>query len=377
MSGTSRPFTVGITGPRGFIAGHLARQLALDSTLRVLTCPREVFSQPEKLSEFACECNTIVHLAGMNRGSEQDVYNTNVSLVERLIETLSASNTTPHVIFASSTQRDQATAYGRSKKVSESRLREWAKQTGARLTVLVIPDVFGPGCRPYYNSVIATFCEQLSHDQQPVVIDDQTLSLVWIYDLVEAISQIIRDPRSGVHEARVAGSAQFTVSELLAKLQAMRDGYFDEHIVPNLADPFEANLYTTFMSHVDLDDHCHRPQLHNDARGQLYEIMRLAGGGQIFFSTTKPGVIRGDHFHSRKVEWFCVVRGEAMIRIRRVGDTRVREFRVSGQKPEFISIPALHTHQIENVGSEDLLTMFWCNEIFQPSDPDTFHEKVA
>ena len=377
MSGTPRPFTVGITGPRGFIAGHLARQLALDSTLRVLACPREAFSQPEKLSAFVRECNTIVHLAGMSRGSEQDVYDTNVALVERLVETLSASNTAPHLIFASSTLRDQATAYGRSKRVSESRLREWAKQAGARLTVLVIPDVFGPGCRPYYNSVIATFCEQLSHDQQPVVIDDQTLSLVWINDLVEAIGQIILDPRPGIHEARVAGSAQFTVSEILGKLQRMRDGYFDEHIVPNLANPFEANLYTTLMSHVDLDDHCHRPQLHNDARGQLYEIMRLAGGGQIFFSVTKPGVIRGDHFHSRKVEWFCVVRGEAMIRIRRVGDTRVREFRVSGNKPEFISIPALHTHQIENVGNEELLTMFWCNEIFQPSDPDTFYEKVA
>ncbi len=377
MSNSARLFTVGITGPRGFIAGHLSRQLALDSTLRTITCPRESVFRPESLREFVGNCNTVVHLAGLNRGSEQDIYDINVGLVERLIESLSSSNTAPHVIFASSTQRDMATAYGRSKKVSESRLREWAKQSGAPLTVLVIPNVFGPGCRPYYNSVVATFCEQLAHDQQPVVIDDQSLALVWINDLVDAIGQLIRDRRPGIHEACVAGPAQITVSDLLAKLQAMRNGFFDENTVPNLADPFDANLYTTFMSHVDLDDHCHRPRLHSDARGQLFEIMRLAGGGQIFFSTTKPGVIRGDHFHSRKVEWFCVVRGEAAIRIRRVGDTRVREFRVSGEKPEFISIPALHTHQIENVGSEELLTMFWCNETFQQGDPDTFYEKVA
>lgn len=377
MSTSATPFTIGITGPRGFIAGHLARQLALDSTLRVIACPRECALQPAALREFVGKCNTIVHLAGMNRGNEQDIYDTNVGLVERLVESLSASGSVPHVVFASSTQRDFATAYGRSKKVGESRLREWAKQSGGRLTILVIPNVFGPGCRPYYNSVVATFCEQLAHDQQPVVIDDQSLDLVWVNDLVEAIGQIIRDRRPGIHEARVAGSAQITVSELLAKLQAICDAYFDENTVPNLADPFDANLYTTFMSHVDLDDHRHRPQLHNDARGQLFEIMRLAGGGQIFFSTTKPGVIRGDHFHSRKVEWFCVVRGQAAIRIRRVGDSKVREFRVSGEKPEFISIPALHTHQIENVGSEDLLTMFWCNEIFEPGDPDTFQEKVA
>jgi UDP-2-acetamido-2,6-beta-L-arabino-hexul-4-ose reductase len=377
MSNSATPFTVGITGPRGFIAGHLARQLALDSTLRIITCPRESVSQRETLRAFVAECDTIVHLAGMNRGSEQDIYDTNMGLVERLIDSLSASGCSPHVIFASSTQRDSATAYGRSKKVGESRLREWAEQSGTRLTILVIPNVFGPGCRPYYNSVVATFCEQLAHNQQPVVIDDQSLTLVWINDLVEAIGQIIHDRRSGIHEARVAGSAQLTVSELLAKLQAMRDGYFDQNIVPNLAHSFDANLYTTFLSHVDLDDHCHRPRLHSDARGQLFEIMRLAGGGQIFFSTTRPGVIRGDHFHSRKVEWFCVVRGEAVIRIRRVGDSKVREFRVCGTKPEFISIPALHTHQIENVGGEELLTMFWCNEIFQPGDPDTFYEKVA
>jgi UDP-2-acetamido-2,6-beta-L-arabino-hexul-4-ose reductase len=188
---------------------------------------------------------------------------------------------------------------------------------------------------------------------------------------------MICDARDGIHEARVAGSAQIQASELLNKLQAISFGYFDENTVPNLADPFDANLYTTFLSHVDLDDHRHQPEVHTDARGQLFEILRLAGGGQIFFSTTRPGVIRGNHFHSRKVEWVCVVRGQAMIRIRRVGDSRSREYRVSGGKPEFISIPALCTHQIENVGSDDLLTMFWTNEIFQPGDPDTFHESAA
>jgi UDP-2-acetamido-2,6-beta-L-arabino-hexul-4-ose reductase len=370
-------FTIGITGARGFIGSHLVRQLALDPTSRVATCLREFFADSEKLREFVGECATIVHLAAMDRGDDSRIYDTNVALVDRLIDAMSTCDRLPHVIFASSTQRDRSTEYGRSKKAGETHLREWANRTGAPLTILVIPDVFGPGCRPYYNSPVATFCHQLAHDQEPVVIDDQQLALVWINDLVEAIGQIILDRRPGIREARVAGSAELTVTELLAKLQAMRDGYFEQNTVPNLADRFDANLYTTFMSHIDLDDHCHRPELHTDARGQLFEIMRLAGGGQISFSTTKPGVIRGDHFHSRKIEWFCVVRGEAVIRIRRVGDGRVREFRVSGEKPEFISIPALHTHQIENVGSEELLTMSWCNEIFQSGDPDTFHEKVA
>jgi UDP-2-acetamido-2,6-beta-L-arabino-hexul-4-ose reductase len=318
-----------------------------------------------------------MHLAGMTRGDEKLIFDTNMELVERLIEALDAMPTPPHVMFASSTQRDRGSEYGRSKKASETRLREWAKRTGASLSLLVIPSVFGPGCRPYHNSIVATLCHQLAHDQDPVVIDDHHLPLVWINDLVEAIGQLILDRRPGIHEARVAEMAEPTVSQLLLKLQAMRDSYFIDDVVPNLSVPFDACLYTTFLSHIDLDDHCHRPQLKIDARGELFEILKLAGGGQIYFATTKPGEVRGNHFHSRKVEWFCVVRGEAAIRIRRVGDGHVREFRVSGAKPEFISIPALHTHQIENVGTDELLTMFWCNEIFQPGDPDTFYENVA
>jgi len=377
MSDAMTKKRIGITGPRGFIAGHLARQLAARPAYEVVTCPRASFADPRTLEDFTRNCDVIVHLAGLNSGSEQDVYDTNVGLVEQLVAALSAAGESPHVIFASSTQRDRATGYGRSKKVGESRLREWAKQANARLTILVIPDVFGPGCRPYYGSMVATFCEQLAHEQRPVLIGDQSLTLVWVNDLIEAIEQTICEPRDGVHEARVAGSAQILASELLNKLQAISFGYFNENIVPNLADPIDANLYTTFLSHVDLDDHRHQPQLHSDARGQLFEILRLAGGGQIFFSTTRPGLIRGNHFHSRKVEWVCVVRGQAVIRIRRVGDSKFREYRVSGEKPEFISIPALHTHQIENVGPDDLMTMFWCNEIYRPGDPDTFHEKAA
>ncbi len=377
MSESNRLLTVGVTGPRGFIAGHLTRRLSAEKDLRVLPCSRTDFQNPFALASFVRECDTIVHLAGANRGDEREVYDTNAGLVDRMIEALAGRNSPPHVIFASTTQRDRSSGYGRSKKYGEEQLRKWAQRAGGRVTVLVIPNVYGAGCRPYYNSVVATFCHQLTHSQQPVVIDDQQLELLWVNDLVEAILEAVRRPPAGVEVARIAGSARISVSQLLSKLQAFRQSYFDDQIVPSLTDPFDASLYTTFLSHVELKDHCHRPRLHSDARGQLFEILRLAGGGEIFFSTTKPGVIRGNHFHSRKIEWFCVVRGEAVIRLRRVGDDSVREFRVSGDSPQFISIPPLFTHQIENVGNEDLLTMFWCNEIFQASDPDTFYEQVA
>jgi UDP-2-acetamido-2,6-beta-L-arabino-hexul-4-ose reductase len=377
MSDTKKTLTVGVTGPRGFVAGHFLRRLTSEKDIRIVPCSRTDFQNPPALASFVRECDAIVHLAGANRGDEHEVYEINTELADRLVEALARCNKPPHVIFASSTQRDRSNAYGRSKKYGEEQLRKWSGRLDGRVTVLVIPHVYGAGCRPYYNSVVATFCHQLTHDQQPVVIDDQQLELLWVNDLVEAILEALRRPPTGVEVARIAGSARVSVSQLLSKLKAFRQSYFDEKIVPNLTEPFDASLYTTFLSYVELKDHCHRPRLHSDARGQLFEILRLAGGGQIFFSTTKPGVIRGNHFHSRKVEWFCVVRGEAVIRLRRVGDNNVREFRVSGNSPQFISIPPLHTHQIENVGQEDLLTMFWCNEIFQASDPDTFYEQVA
>jgi UDP-2-acetamido-2,6-beta-L-arabino-hexul-4-ose reductase len=382
MSG-SNVHSVGITGPKGFIAGHLARRLAgslaesKERGVRVIGCTRQDFVTPDALCAFVSQCDTLVHLAGMNRGDERAIHETNVSLTQRLIDALVATNRRPHFIFASSTQRDRPAAYGRSKRECEQLLRRWAEQHGADLTILVIPNVYGPGCKPFYNSVVATFCHQLAHGQRPVVIDDQQIEFVWVSDLVEAIVDAINTRQPGVKEARIAGTAHLTVSQLLARLEAIHRSYFEEQIVPDLSDSLDARLYTTFLSHVDLDDHCHRPRVHRDARGELFEIIRLAGGGQVFFSTTKPGVIRGNHFHARKVEWFCVLRGEAVIRLRRVGGERIREFRVSGASPEFISIPALHTHQIENIGEDDLLTMFWCNEIFQPADPDTFYEQVA
>jgi UDP-2-acetamido-2,6-beta-L-arabino-hexul-4-ose reductase len=369
--------TVGITGPRGFIAGHLARRLACDSRIRVATCPRDAWEDPAALRSFAAGCDAVVHLAGLNRGDERQVHDTNVALVDRLIEALEGCSKPPRVLYASSTQRDLQNAYGQSKKYGEECLRQWAGRAGAALTILVLPNVFGPGCRPFHNSVVATFCHQLAHGQTPAVIDDQEIEFVWINDLVEQIRLTIDQPVLEVRETRISGTAQLTVSQLLAKIELFRASYFELNVVPDLSDLLDARLYTTFLSHVELDNHCHRPRVHRDERGQLFEILRLAGGGQVFFSSTKPGVIRGNHFHTRKIEWFCVLRGTAVIRLRRVDDHCIREFHVSGNSPQFISIPALHTHQIENIGDEDLLTMFWCNEIFQPGDPDTFHEQVA
>lgn len=371
-----KPQIIGVTGPGGFVAGHLIRTLQNQPEVQVLACPRETWDDNRLLGDFVAQCDTIVHLAGRNRGSDAEIYATNTGLIDKLVSAVDLVGTPLHIVFASSTQRDCDQAYGRSKKYGETQLADWAARSTSRVaTSLVIPNVYGAGCRPFYNSVVATFCHQLAQGEEPHIDQDNLVEFIWINDLVKRIISCLALREQGT--VRLAGTAKLRISELLAKLQHFRTSHTQHDTVPNISAPLDASLYATYLSYLDLQQHCHRPKVHTDERGKLFEVIRMAGGGQVFFSTTKPGVIRGNHFHTRKIEWFCVLEGEAVIRLRKVDESEVHEFRVSGSAPQFISIPVLHTHQIENVGERDLLTMFWCNEIFVPEDTDTYFQKVA
>lgn len=312
----------------------------------------------------------------MNRGNEDDIYRTNVELVEHLVAALDQTKRPPHVTFISSIHHGSDSAYGRSKREGERLLRDWAERNDASLSILVVPNVFGPGCRPFYNSVVATFCHQLARGEEATVIEDRELELIDIDRLCREIERTVKNPTNGIEVRRVEGNGRITTAALLRILEGFRHFFFDRDVVPDLSDAFQSALYCTFLSYIEPENHRHRPELKGDDRGQLFEIIRTSGGGQVMFSTTKPGVIRGNHYHRRKIEWFCVVRGEAAIRMRRLGEERIDEFRVTGEAPEFLSIPPLYTHHIENTGADELLTMFWCNEIFNPADPDTFIESV-
>lgn len=368
---------IGVTGPRGFIAGYLVRRLACDQDIQVHVADRAVFVDQDKLDHFVAQCDVICHVAGVNRGDERSIYDGNISLAKELVAAIRRTSAGGHIVFASSTQCDQDNAYGRSKKESEECLRLAGAELDFPVTTLVIPNVYGPGCKPFYNSVVATFCHQLAEGKTPTLIHDKEVSFLHVNDVVEQFVEAIESQPSGVTVKTLEPAACIKVSTLLDTLKGFQRAFFGDGIVPDQADALNAGLYSTFLSYVDLEDHRHRPQVWQDERGILFEIIKLANGGQVFFSTTKPGVIRGDHFHTRKFEWFCVLKGKAVIRLRHVQSQEIREFPVSGDRPEFISIPALYTHHIENTGDEDLLTMFWCNEIFSADDPDTFREQVA
>ncbi len=372
---------IGITGPTGFIGTHLFHSINLfPDEFTPVPCPDEWFDNPAALRDFAASCDVIVHLAAVNRHPDpEELYQTNLRLADRLIAALDAAGATPHLLFSSSVQEALDTPYARSKREGRERLAAWARRAGATFTGLVIPNVYGPFGRPFYNSVVATFSHQLNRSETPAIDVDNDLRLIHVSEVVGEILACIRTTPAGTVDALrpVAPTAAIRVSDLLETLRGYRDTYTLGGVIPALPDKFAVNLFNTYRSFADQAAINPRPFVtHADPRGRYTELVRALGPGQTSFSTTIPGVTRGNHFHTRKVERFAVVSGEAIIRLRRIGTTEVLEFRLNGENPSFVDMPPWYTHSITNTGNTPLLTVFWVNEFYDASDSDTFFEAV-
>ncbi len=369
---------VGITGQSGFIGYHLFHYLATKTdNIELVQFNDNYFSQHSTLQNFVNQCDTIVHLAAMNRGDEKEIYDTNIRLVQELISALRSTSKKIHVIFASSVQESRDNVYGRSKKEGQKYFDEWTTTSNGISTTLIIPNVFGAFCKPHYNSAIATFCYQLSHDQSPEIKIDAELPLIYVNDLVDNIyREIISRRAEKTIKIFVPETIRRKVSDLLHQLLNFKKDYLADDLIPELKTPFDIALFNTFRSYIDYSYYPHKIPVKEDERGYLVENIKSQSAGQTFFSVTKPGIIRGNHYHFRKLERFCVISGEAVIRLRKIGTQEVVEYRVSGEEPSYVDIPIYHTHNIENVGKTKLLTIFWCNEFYNPNDSDTYFENV-
>jgi UDP-2-acetamido-2,6-beta-L-arabino-hexul-4-ose reductase len=372
---------VGITGQAGFIGTHLYNFLNLKKE-EIITVPFEdsYFENEDKLKGFVTSCDAIVHLAAMNRhGDPQVIYDTNLRLVRHLITVMEATSSRPHILFSSSTQEERDNLYGKSKRDGRILFEQWAEKNNAGFTGFVIPNVFGPFGNPYYNSVIATFCHQLTHNEQPKIAVDASLQLIYVNELVELFYKkiIAPDRIKGAMRFDVQYTSQKMVSELLLSLESFKKVYFEEHSFPELNSVFELNLFNTFRSYIDLSSYNPVPLKKNsDQRGTFIETTRTSLGGQFSYSTTLPGVTRGNHYHTRKIERFIVIKGKAVIELRRIGTTDILRFELDGEKPSYVDMPVWYTHNITNTGADELITLFWINEFFNPDDADTFFEKV-
>ncbi|MDB5288269.1 MAG: epimerase [Mucilaginibacter sp.] len=369
---------IGITGQDGFVGQHLFQTLGLlnDEFERIIY-KKEFFYDQNKLDEFVRNCDVIVHLASMNRHQDpQVIYNTNIQLVEKLILSLENTQSKAHVLFSSSSQEERNNLYGRSKKEGRELLADWAYKAGGKFTGLVIPNVFGPFGFPYYNSFIATFSQQLCNNEQPVIDIDGEVKLIYVGDLVKEIISEIRS-KTGDNLHIVQYTDQKKVSEILALLEIYKSEYMYSGIIPKLKNAFEVNLFNTFRSYMDVKKHFPIKYTKNiDPRGAFVEIIRLNDGGQVSFSTTVSGITRGNHFHTRKIERFSVIKGKAHIQLRKIGTNEVLDFYIDGDEPAYVDMPIWYTHNIKNIGEEDLYTLFWINEFYNSNDPDTYLEVV-
>lgn len=372
---------VGITGQSGFIGTHLYNFLSLKKDyISLVAFKDEYFNDNEKLKSFVQNCDAIVHLAAMNRhGDPQVIYDTNIRLVRQLITALEDSGSRPHVLMSSSTQEERDNLYGKSKLEGRKLFEAWAARNDTRFTGFVIPNVFGPFGNPFYNSVVATFCHQLTHGIKPEIHVDAVLQLIYVGELVELFYKKISEERQGSNVSRfdVTPTSENKVSDILGILNYYKTTYFDSNCFPELKSIFEINLFNTFRSYID---HSSRYPVHlvknEDQRGVFVESVKTSVGGQFSFSTTRPGITRGNHFHTRKIERFAVIKGKAVIELRRIGTKEVLSFELDGANPSFVDMPVWYTHNITNTGNEELLTLFWINEFFNPDDPDTYFEPV-
>ena len=369
---------IGITGQAGFVGTHLYNTLGLfPEEFERIDFQKEYFEDPNQLNEFVAQCDVIVHLAAMNRHNDpQVIYDTNIGLVEKLIQSLDQTKSKAHVLFSSSSQEERDNLYGKSKKEGRELMIDWAEKAGGKFTGMIIPNVFGPFGHPNYNSVVATFCHKLAHNETPTIEVDGELKLIYVGELVEAILSEIRKGKSNA-ELVIAHTSESKVSQLLSLLECYKAAYQDEGIIPSINNTFELNLFNTFRCYMDIANHFPVKFVeHTDPRGSFVEIIRLGVGGQVSFSTTVPSITRGNHYHTRKIERFAVIKGKALIQLRRIGTDEVLDFYLDGAEPAYVDMPIWYTHNIKNIGEEVLYTNFWINEFYDPNDPDTYFENV-
>lgn len=369
---------IGITGQNGFVGKHLLNTLKLFTTeFEIIEFERSYFENDEKLDSFIQKCDVLVHLAALNRHNDPNaIYQTNVHLVNRIKDSLIRTQSKAHVLISSSTQEERVNVYGQSKKEGRLILSKWASENQGRFTGMVIPNVFGPFGHPYYNSVVATFCHQVSHGENPKIEIDGLLKLIYVGDLVEEIINAIRT-EDNTHESLIQHRYEIKVSDLLKLIIGFQQVYSEKGEIPELKSKFDLQLFNTFRCYMNIPNYFPKKFVqHTDQRGSFVEIARLGISGQTSFSTTVPGVTRGNHFHTRKIERFAVIKGKALIQLRRIGTDKVIDFLLDGENPAYVDMPIWYTHNIKNIGTDDLYTIFWINEPYDPNDPDTYLETV-
>lgn len=365
-----------VTGAKGFIAKNLISELRNRGYIDILEYSRE--TNPELLDEFCKEADFVFHLAGVNRPKEQSQFmEGNFGFTFTLLNTLKKYNNTCPVMISSSTQAELDNPYGKSKKAGEDLLFNYSKETGAKVLVYRFANVFGKWCKPNYNSAVATFCHNISHDL-PIQVNDPSviMNVIYIDDVVEELIRALEGNENRRAEfCEIAFVYTTTLGDIIELIYSFKKSR-EERSVPNMADSFTKKLYSTYLSYLPENAFSYDLKMNVDNRGSFTEFIKTPDRGQISINISKPGIIKGNHWHHTKNEKFLVVSGKGVIRFRKIGCEEILEYFVSGEKIEVVDIPTGYTHNIENLGDVNMVTIMWANEIFDSQKPDTHFMEV-
>lgn len=361
---------VALTGANGFLGFHVRAALR-EHRINARAITLGAGYNRDIAASSIDGSSRLIHLAGVNRGTDDEVSEGNLRFASQVADSIGRANVPPiTVVYANSTQSTNDSVYGNSKMTAANILRTAAVSVGAEFQDVCLPNLFGEHGRPFYNAVTATFCHLLANGEQPSVDRDADLTLLHAQDAADLLIGA-----ANAEEVELL-NARETVAGLLRRLKTMAANY-DDGEIPDVVEVFNRNLFNTYRSYAFPSQAPVRLTRHADARGSFFEIIRSHGGsGQSSFSTTAPGISRGDHFHRRKIERFTVLAGSATIALRRLFSDDVHEFKVTGDDPVAVDMPTMWAHKITNTGTGELFTSFWSNDIFDPRNPDTIAEEV-
>lgn len=371
--------TVLVTGNEGFIGKNLIVRLQELDNIAIKFFDKE--DSIDTLKELICESDFIFHLAGVNRPEKVEEFEeVNVGLTKDIINLLEGMDKKIPVVLTSSIQAESDNPYGKSKKRAEDELIKYAKKNSVPIYIYRLPNVFGKWSRPNYNSVVSTFCYNISHNLDIMISNSKkVLELVYIDDVVNEFVKLLfrKDGDLNKYFYNIKRVFKVSLGELAKKIYQIRD-IRKTLIVPNLSDDFMKALHATYLTYLDKNNLSYDMDIKEDERGNFIELIKSRTFGQVSVSRSGKDVVRGNHYHNTKNEKFCVIQGKAVIKLRNILDNKIISYYVSDKKMEVIDIPPGYTHSIENLTDVDgeMVLLIWANEIFNLENPDTYYCEV-
>jgi len=371
--------TVLITGSEGFIGKNLI--VRLQELDKVIIKSFDKKDNIDILKKYLKEADIVFHFAGVNRPKNVEEFErVNAGLTTILVKLVEEMNKKIPIVITSSIQAELDNPYGKSKKMAEDELIKYAKKNSVPVYIYRLPNAFGKWSRPNYNSVVSTFCYNISHNLDIKISDPKReLELVYIDDIVDEFVSLLNKEAGDFHKHyyNIGRTFKITLEGLankLYKIKAIRRTL----IIPDLSDVFMKFLHATYLSCLDKNDFSYEMDSKEDKRGNFTELIKSRTFGQISISRSRKGVVRGNHYHNTKNEKFCVINGKAVIKLRNILDDKIISYYVSDRKIEIVDIPPGYTHSIENLteGDGEMILLIWANEIFNPENPDTYYCEV-